>query len=81
MKTKVSFPFQIYFSSRVIGVLYVMERDFRMNKANELILFESKIVHCQMTQNISGTWEALVAAPAIHRSAEDRWDLIHNIGK
>ena len=81
VETKVSFLFQIYFSSRVIGVLYVMERDFRMNKVNDLILFESVILHCQMTQNISGTREALVAALPIHHSAEDCWDLIHNIGK
>ena len=71
VETKVSFLFQIYFSSRVIGVLSVMERDFQMNKVNGLILFESVILHCQMTQNISGIREALVATPAIQHSAED----------
>jgi hypothetical protein len=39
-----------------------MERDYRMNKVNDLMLFESAILHCQMTHNITGTREALVAA-------------------
>ena len=39
-----------------------MERDYRMNKVNDLMLFERVILHCQMTHNISGTREALVAA-------------------
>ena len=33
-----------------------------MNKVNDLMLFESVILHCQMTHNITGTREALVAA-------------------
>ena len=39
-----------------------MERDYFMNKVNNLMLFESVILHCQMTHNISGTKKALVAA-------------------
>jgi len=33
-----------------------------MNKVKDLRLFESVILHCQMTLNISSTREALVAA-------------------
>jgi hypothetical protein len=62
VEAKVSFLFQIYFSSQFIGNFCFMERDYRMNKVNDLMLFESVILHCQMTHNISGTREALVAA-------------------
>ena len=33
-----------------------------MNKVNDLMLFESVILHCQILHNITGTKEALVAA-------------------
>ena len=33
-----------------------------MNKVNELMLFESVILHCQILHDITGTKEALVAA-------------------
>ena len=33
-----------------------------MNKMNDLMLFESVILHCQSLHNITGTKEALVAA-------------------
>ena len=33
-----------------------------MNKMNDLMLFESVILHCQILHNITGTKEALVAA-------------------
>ena len=33
-----------------------------MNKVNDLMLFESVILHCQALHNITGTKEALVAA-------------------
>jgi hypothetical protein len=62
VEAKVSFLFQIYFSSQFIGCFRFMERDYRMNKVNDLMLFESVILHCQMTHNITGTMEALVAA-------------------
>ena len=62
VEAKVSFLFQTYFSSQFIGCFRFMERDYRMNKVNDLMLFESVILHCQMTHNITGTREALVAA-------------------
>jgi len=62
VEAKVSFLFQIYFSSQFIGSFRFMERDYRMNKVNDLMLFESVILHWQMTHNITGTREALVAA-------------------
>jgi hypothetical protein len=62
VEAKVSFLFQIYFSSQFIGCFRFMERDYRMNKVNDLMLFESVILHCQMTHNIIGAREALVAA-------------------
>ena len=33
-----------------------------MNKVNDLMLFESVILHCQILHNITGTKEAFVAA-------------------
>ena len=33
-----------------------------MNKVNELMLFESVILHCQILHDITGTKDALVAA-------------------
>ena len=33
-----------------------------MNKVNELMLFESVILHCQILHDTTGTKEALVAA-------------------
>ena len=62
VETKVSFLFQIYFSSQFIGSFCFTERDYRMNKVNDLMLFESVILHCQILHNITGTKEALVAA-------------------
>ena len=40
----------------------MVEREERMKKMNDLTLFENVILHCQMTYNLTGTREALVAA-------------------
>ena len=40
----------------------MVEREERMKKMNDLTLFENVILHCQMTHNLTGTREALVAA-------------------
>jgi hypothetical protein len=56
------FPFPNILLKPIYWQLLFYERDYRMNKVNDLMLFESVILHCQMTHNISGTREALVAA-------------------
>jgi len=41
VEAKVSFLFQIYFSSQFIGCFRFMEREYRMNKVNDLMLLKA----------------------------------------